>query len=470
MYLKALLGVPFVMAGCTPYIEAVPTSKSFDEYVYDEKDAIPNDIPLPDARSPQRPVIGVKKVLVSVIHWQDGDPLNDSMIQLHTVSSDPNSLSSYIRVASGGKLTLDGRMISYTSGPRPITCKKGSPLPIDLATAEGEKAARASGLDPASFDYLINVIDCGGNASADLPGRIMGVYHQAGDPHVYKHEFGHNLGYAHGSTFTQCPREGHSVSAPTGCTVIEYGDTGDSVSGGRTLYPANNRLYSGWLDNSQAAVIGKTGLYRLGVLGVMGPQLYLIDRPGLNPSQIALEYRKTTPYDIFPPDDNRVNGVWVRYTTMAGSLVNTQLDGTPETTSTADPTLLPGRTLVDPAAVIHVCSTDLAGATITATFNGEARASCTPALSKPTVEMPSAGQQTGFRPIVSGTGMPGTTVRIEKMRGSTFNGVVGSAIVGADGKWSAQLDRELPAGTQQVGILSTNLGSANSDKSVSAFF
>ena len=407
MYLKALLCVPLILAGCTQYDGALSTPKSFDEFAYDARDAIPNDVPLPDPRSGQRPVVGVKKFLVSVIHWQDGDALNDSLIQHHTVSSDPDSLRSYILAASGGKLTLDGRMISYKSGPRPDMCKSGSPMPISLATSEGEKAARASGLDPASFDYLINVIDCGGYASAYMPGRIMGVYGQAGSPHVYKHELGHNLGYNHGYTYTQCSKEGNVVHAPAGCKTVLYGDSGDSVSGGGTLYPANNRWYSGWLDTSQAAVIGRTGLYRLGVLGRAGPQLYLIDRPGLAPAQIALEYRKPTPYDKFPVSDNRVNGVWVRYTNMAGSLLNTQVDGTPETASTADPTLLPGKILKDETAgiTVKVCSTSSDGATIAVSVKNEAMPGCVP----PPPYIGNPGN--AYNPIsFSGMGSPGAEI------------------------------------------------------------
>jgi hypothetical protein len=378
---KALICIPLILAGCTPHNGDDPPKKPVDEYAHDARDVIPNDVPLPDPRSGQRPVVGVKKMLVSVIHWQDGDILNDSLIETDTVSNNPNSLRSFLLAASNGKLTLDGKIISHTSGPRPDLCKSGSPYPISLATDEGAKAARAKGLDPDSFDYLINVIDCGGYASAFMPGRIMGVYGQSGGPNVYWHEFGHNLGYDHGFTYTTCRSVGETVHAPgVPCTTVPYGDSGDTVSGPGTLYPANNRWYSGWLDNSEATVIDRTGNYHLNVLGKGAPQLYLINRAGLQPPQLALEYRKPNPLENFPPDDNRVNGVWVRYTTMEGSLLITQLDGTPETASTMDPTLVPGKILKDEIAgiTIKVCDTSDIGAYIAVSVNNEAIPSCAP--------------------------------------------------------------------------------------------
>jgi len=369
------------LSGCTLPDKPPSNETPESEFVYDERDAIPNDVPLPKPGVNQRPVVGVKKVLVSVVHWSDGDGLKDDLIQKHTFSDDPNSFQNYVKAASSGKLNLDGTVIFHTAGPRPDLCKSGSPMPISLATSEGDKAARAKGLNPAGFDYLINIIDCGGSASAYRPGRIMGIYGQAGSSHVYNHEFGHNLGYAHGKTYTRCPSAGDRIDAPAHCTTINYGDTGDSVSGGGTLYPANNRWYSGWLDSSQAVVISRSGYYRLGVLGVSrstDPQLYLINRSGI-PSQLALEYRKPTPFDNFPPSDNRVNGVWMRYTSMAGSVHNTQPDATPETASTADPALAAnGRYIFDSAAgiTVRVCRTTPTYAEVAVGVNSELGPSC----------------------------------------------------------------------------------------------
>lgn len=434
--------VASILAGC------MQPDGRFNDVMYDERDAIPTDVPLPKPGVNQRPVVGVKKVLVSVVHWQGENVLNTPLIEKHTLSTDPDSLRSYILAASNGKLTLEGQVISYTSEhPRPELCNAPSSQRISLATYVGAEAAQAHGLDPANFDFLINVINCGGGASAFRPGRIMGIYGQAGSPHVYKHELGHNLGYAHGNTYTKCPKEEDIVTAPTECTVIGYGDSGDSVSGGGTLYPANNRWYSGWLDNKQVAVIERSGLYRLGVLGQEGPQLYLINRPGLAPAQLALEYRKSTPFDNFPPTDNRVNGVWVRYTNMAGFVQNTQLDATPETASTADPTLTLGKVLKDEAAKISVavCAAPATAAVIAVAVNGEPLPGCRMSLSPPTIQTPVAGAPATPNPIVfSGTSLPGAWIAVS-YRKLGDNWTLSRVTADATGHWEAPLP-SLPAG------------------------
>lgn len=430
-----------ILAGCVQH------DGRLNDFAYDDRDAIPNDIPLPKPGVNQRPVVGVKKVLVSVVNWQGETILDTPLTLKDTLSTDPNSLRTYILAASGGKLTLEGQVISYTSGPRPEECQSGGPsYPMALSIAEGEKAARAHGLDPKNFDYLINVISCRGMASAYVPGRYMGVYGQ-GSPHLFKHEFGHNLGYSHGYTYSRCPTDGDTVTAPANCTRNGYGDTGDTVSGGATLYPANNRWYSGWLDNKQVAVIERTGLYRLGVLGQEGPQLYLINRPGLAPTQLAFEYRKPTPFDNFPPSDNRVNGVWVRYTNMGTAVLNTQLDATPETASTADPTLLGNRILKDEEAKISVgfCSRSDQGAIFAVAVNGEALPGCFTPLPPPNIQKPVAGAPAAQNPIVfSGTGSPGAWMVIGYRKSGESKWNVINTVADATGVWSSTL-AQLPA-------------------------
>jgi len=110
----------------------------------------------------------------------------------------------------------------------------------------------------------------------------------------------------------------------------------------------------------------------------------------LTPSQIALEYRKPTHYDNFPPTDNRANGVWVRYTTMGNIVSNIQLDSTPETITTHDPTLQPGKYLKDGTAGISVkvCTTSNQGATVAVAVNNEAIPSCIAALPPPATQAP----------------------------------------------------------------------------------
>ena len=391
------------------------------------------------AATRSNPVTGTKTMLVTVTHWQGEKVLNKAEVEKHTISNDPDSLRSYIMAASGGKLNLQGRVVEAESGPRPESC--GMSTSID----EGLKTANANGLNPDDFDYLINVINCpGGGASAHAPGRITGVYGKAGGPHVYKHEFGHNLGYSHGSTYIGCPSDGNTVTAPGGCSLVEYGDTGDSVSGGGTLYPAINRLHSGWLDEGQAVTINRTGLYSLGVLGREGPQLYLIKIPDYTSTAgslplLTLEYRKPTAFDNFPEGDNRVNGVWMRYSTDSGNVLNRQIDATPQTAITTDPTLQAGHTFEDDSGKVkvRVCSTSDQEAIIAVALNGAAFPYCSTTVPPPIIQAPIEGAKTGKQPVFAGTSWPGARIVISSP--DNPGQALGSTVADGNGRWSVYM-------------------------------
>lgn len=385
-----------------------------------------------------RPVTGTKRMLVTVTHWQGERVLDRDQVELHTLSTDPDSLRSYILAASGGKLKLEGRVVEATSGPKPEACG------MSTAIAEGRKTAEKNGLNPDDFDYEINIVNCGGGALAFVPGRHASVFGKAGSPHVYKHEFGHNLGFSHGGSLVGCPRNSASVSAPAGCTYAGYGDTGDSVSGGYTLYPAVSRRYAGWLDGSQATTIKRTGLYSLKVLGREGPQLYLIKIPESNSPGggyyplLSLEYRKPTIFDNFPENDNRVNGVWLRYAREHG-VQNVQIDATPETRSTVDPALLAGQAFEDSSGKVkvRVCSAGPDEAIVGVALDGAAFPYCATTVPAPAIAAPVEGASTGKQPVFAGTAWPGA--RIEIVNAEKPDEVVGTTIADGDGNWLAYL-------------------------------
>jgi len=366
MKLSAALLLPCLIATTMAYAS---TPDAMDD------DAILTDIPLPKAGVNQRPVVGEKTVLLIATHWQGSKEIDMQKLDADTTSEQPGSLGDYIRQASMGKLTLKWTTVTV----RLTTPYPGWPNDYREAAEEALK----QGYDYKKYDYLMVVENGPGGGGAWVPGNSLIVRGQYGGHYLWAHEFGHNLGFKHGQTYTKCPNDNDTVLAPDECEIIPSSrgvDSGDPVLQGRGLFPANYRWYAGWLDNSQVAVIERSGLYRLGVLGQSGPQLYLINRTGLTPRQIALEYRQPSYYDNFPPTDNRVNGVWVRYTSIGGTVSNIQLDATPETATTSDPTLQPGRTLVDDSAKIKVkvCSTDTSGASIAVSVGGETLPDCDP--------------------------------------------------------------------------------------------
>lgn len=436
-----------LVAGCKQTSGPSATIPADWEYAYDERDQIIGDTPPPQIN--QNPVIGVKKIIVVAVEWPGEQKLNPTLLQRQIFSSDHDSLRSYILAASGGKLALTGQVITYVSKEsRPEYCDRTT-YPFNLAVQEGNKGVIANGIDPASYDYQINILDCGGYGSASVAGRNMSVYGQATGTYIYWHEFAHNLGSHHGNTYTKCPQSGNTITAPTGCTTIPYGDSGNTVGGGSFLPDAKARYHATWLDDTQSGLIQKTGLYGLGVLGKTRPQGYRIDRPGKNPPQIVMEYRKPGPYDIYPPDDNKAKGVWIRYSSNnTGSLLTTQVDGTPETATTLDPTFLPGKTLKDEEAgiTVAVCTASDDGATIAVAVNGEAAPNCVSVLSLPKITSPAWAAPAAPNPIVfSGKSYAGAKIGITYKNFYEEDGKTLSFYADASGNWTQTLP-PLPPG------------------------
>ncbi|MHC8304468.1 Ig-like domain-containing protein [Pseudomonas sp. PB3P13] len=427
-----------LLAGCVTPPPPLPADW---EHAHSDRDQITNDT-FPTQLN-RLPVVGEKKIIVVAVEWPGEKKLDPALLQRQIFSSDHSSLRSYIHAASGGKLNLTGRVISYVSKlSRPEYCNRTT-YPFSLAVQEGDKGVIANGIDPRSYDYQFNILDCGGYASASVGGRNMAVYGQALGTYIYWHEFAHNLGSTHGNTFINCPQSGNTVTAPTGCRTIAYGDTGNPVGGGSFLPDAKARYFSGWLDDTQSKLIQSTGLYGLGVLGKNGSQGYRLNRPGLSPAELVLEYRKPGPYDAFQQSDNRANGLWIRYSNKSGALLTTQLDATPETASTADPTLLPGKTLTDAAAKIsiHVCTATPEAISFTLALNGEVQPSCKQNLSPPDIKQPVAGAPASPNPIVlSGTSHPGAEIFVlyERTDGGAFYPDI-LQVADSNGNWRVTL-------------------------------
>lgn len=435
-----------------------------------DNDAIPTDLPLPLVGVNQRPVIGEKTVLLVAARWPGDRELNMQTLSEGTFSGQPGSLSDYLLKASMGKLTLKGTTIKVDfPGSTP------PPNGFNGEIAAAQNAARAQGYEPNQYDYFWVVHDNGiGGAQGQMPGDKVVVRDgpsRYGRNYIWAHEFGHNLGYSHEPAFggsfwsyINCRVVDNTVNAPANCDTSRAGDYGNPVQRPHditSLYPANYRLYSGWLDASQSSVISQSGLYRLGVLGGSGPQLYLIDRKtSSGPQQISIEYRKPSPpYDNFSASDNSVNGVWVRYTTMDRIVSNVQLDGTPESNTTHDPTLRPGRTLKDDTAGIniHVCTASADGATVAIALNGEITPPCPTAgipLLPPSIQTPAIGAPAIPNPVTFvGKSIPGAKITLSySMTSENSLMDIKETVADATGIWQITLP-SLPSGKFNAGVI-----------------
>lgn len=393
--LKSFTAPLVIMAGCTTMSAPVLALAADWESAYDDRDQIFID----EVASHLPPRTGVAKIIVAAVEWPGEKKLDPALLQKQVFSSDPTSLRSYILAASNGKLELTGEVITHVSDrARPEVCNSTT-YPFTLAVEEGTKAIIANGLDPNNYDYQFNIVDCGGYGSAQVGGKQLSIYGQASGTYIYWHEFAHNLGSNHGNTITQCPQSGETVTAPTGCTLVAYGDTGNPVGGGYYLLDAKARQRAGWLTDNELPLIEETGIYHMGVLGRAGVQGYRMNRPG---SELVMEYRQPgpTPYDDFSQDDNRAKGVWIKFNNRSSNLITTQIDGTPHTVTTADPTFLPGKVLVDDASKtkVKVCAAGTAGAVVATAIDDQQLPDC----DTPFVTAPPPDARTGPTVVFSG--------------------------------------------------------------------
>ncbi len=194
-------------------------------------------ISVPDPRI--RPVLGNRKVLLVVGHWAGSAPRLDADNIYAMTLGDGLSLRTFVQRASQGKLNLSGVMIKDVDfGER--TCNAN-----EIVSA-ARRGAQQQGVDPGAYDFIFVALSvgCGWGGMAVMPGNwIIG---QTMSLDMWAHEFAHNLGAAHGASFTHCPVDGSQVLFPEDCTRIAYADTGDSAAAaGRVCF---RRRYVGMRD------------------------------------------------------------------------------------------------------------------------------------------------------------------------------------------------------------------------------
>ncbi|KAG0162167.1 hypothetical protein DFQ28_002066 [Apophysomyces sp. BC1034] len=164
-----------------------------------------------------------------------------------------------------------------------------------------------------------------------------------------------------------------------------------------------------------------------------------------------MEYRQPEPlYDDFTAEDNRVNGIWVRYAGIGGSVKNYQLNASPHVSSLKESALTVNKELHDAQAGlrIRVCSTDKEGAVFSVALHHESLPECSGSVAVPVTETPVKDSQTTPTPLVSGTGTAGAEVTVVKSYDP--GRVLARTAVGANGKWQVLIPQALPYGTYSV--------------------
>lgn len=163
------------------------------------------------------------------------------------------------------------------------------------------------------------------------------------------HEFGHNLGLLHASSY-QCTSAGRIVTISATCSMADtYGDLydvmGDQV--GEHLLSNNHKIQLGFIPAAKVQTVTASANYTLASSDLNPtatpyPQSLRIAVPNSNPSHFyELEFRSPsgTTFDNFPGTSDVVNGITIRMNPVAitsGAAVTRLLDANPSTTTFGD--------------------------------------------------------------------------------------------------------------------------------------
>jgi hypothetical protein len=267
-----------------------------------------------------RPVKGVQRVLAIEVRWAgcDSTPAAKGCYQSPPgdlkkllFSDDRWSLRTFIRTASSGRASVDGRVVTGVSLPIRRAC----------GTASYDEAARLAiaraqrRVDVDRYPYVIVYIPsaerrCDGTSVADFdpqhePGRSPGSaitprvawVNEARDDvfgqrlATTAHEFGHLLGLHHSGSVVH---GAGGLGAP-GCkceTRVEYGDALSVMGTGWGIYSAPQRAALGWIPVRH---VDRPGTYRImPVMAGHGDRLLSIRRPG--GEHVLAELRSRAPF------------------------------------------------------------------------------------------------------------------------------------------------------------------------------
>ncbi|MBI2022231.1 hypothetical protein HYS97_00040 [Candidatus Daviesbacteria bacterium] len=264
--------------------------------------------------------------------------------------SNPDSVNSYYKANSFGKVTVSGDVIDWIS--LPIEISESSKCEADSWINQANEISKINQANYKSFVYIWpeNIKDCG---VAFVSGNKLAINGEewVRKEYVILHEFGHLVsprvndstvvGVNHAS-FYRCTNG--SITEP--CKKEEYGDRYTRM-GALNLFNFHgvHKLALGWLPNSVVKEVNQSGQYKLNKLGTPenGIKLLKIKKSdsGDN-SYYYLEYRKDIRFDpirteIYPISLNKItNGVTIRLWNDDPASQTLLIDTTPSTPTPED--------------------------------------------------------------------------------------------------------------------------------------
>mgnify|MGYP001820565351 CR=1 FL=1 len=233
-------------------------------------------------------VTGEQKTLVMVANFNDSSvscPINGVRDLMFTDAAD-QSIDDLYQETSHGNIWLTGQVM----GPYNINYSS-STCDYSAWGQAADAAARASGVEPDSYDRKVYVLPPNGCPAAGIgtvggnPSRAWIFHCSIGD--VFGHELGHNLGMHHAATPSS-----------------EYGDNTDIMGIGQNRLRQINAPHKeqmGWLPGIQIDTVNQSGTYDIAPLeldaaSALAPQALKIAKPDTN-EYYYLSYRRGIGFD-----------------------------------------------------------------------------------------------------------------------------------------------------------------------------
>ncbi|MBI2097253.1 MAG: hypothetical protein HYT40_03885 [Candidatus Sungbacteria bacterium] len=205
-----------------------------------------------------------------------------------TVFSNANSVSNLYQETAFGNITFSGEV----HGPYTINFKSASTRYLAWQKAL-DQAAAAEGIDLSPFLHRVYVFPYAPNlgwvGSATVGGAPgIALINGTGNPVVYSHELGHNLGMAHAGSVVDGQYR-------------EYGDYSDVMGGSGPMRQVNgpHKVQMGWLPPENIQTVTQNGIFSIAPLETVSPYTQVVKIPILGTASYSYySYRRPLGFDV----------------------------------------------------------------------------------------------------------------------------------------------------------------------------
>ncbi|MFH1404858.1 MAG: hypothetical protein ABIH21_02050 [Patescibacteria group bacterium] len=309
------------------------------------------------------------KVAVILFNFQnnsDSEPysVEDARMGMFTAE---DSVKAYYEEISFGQQTFSGFNDPengdvygwYTVPMNNTSCDDSLNAMADMAN----ELAAQDGFDESNYDFVVYGVSqnalCSASGASGGPGSKilfnLTYYFNIG---TVAHEFGHNFGLGHASTYSCVDEQGARVVYSNACTLGEYGDIFSSMGNSqlRRHFNASQKKSVGWLTNENVIDVSQSGDYLITPIEELSDGYQLIRVPkeyndeGIAVSYYTIDYRQPYGFDDFSSSDPVVNGVLIRIEDNVGDHLQTYLlDSTAQASYTfEDSAFLVGDKFIEP--------------------------------------------------------------------------------------------------------------------------